>query len=208
MIANKPHGISFHSESEAGFVVQVEVQMGIKLYPVHRLDKVTSGLIVLAKSALHAAQLTELFSRRCVDKFYLAIIDAKPKKKQGWIKGDMAKSRRGAFKLLSTMNNPAITRFYTVSFTQGKRGVLLKPYSGKTHQLRVALKSLSAPILGDALYGGSKADRTYLHAYALAFDWHGQRIWCQKAPSDGVWYAELINHEAFVTWQAPQNLEW
>ena len=47
---------------------------------------------------------------------------------------------------------------------------MLKPHTGKTHQLRVAMKSLGAPILGDTRYGGEQADRTYLHAWALEFN--------------------------------------
>jgi hypothetical protein len=60
---------------------------------------------------------------------------------------------------------------------------LLRPRSGKTHQLRVAMKSQSAPILGDALYGGSPADRAYLHAYALRFTLDDEAF-CFVCPPD------------------------
>ena len=114
-IFEKPAGLNFHSEGEKGFVVLAEQQTGEKLFAVHRLDKVTSGLIILSRNKEAAAKFTSLFTEHAINKFYLAISNAKPKKKQGWIKGDMAKSRRGMFKLLPTLQNPAITRFYSFS---------------------------------------------------------------------------------------------
>jgi len=96
-VIEKPAGLNFHSEEGPGFVVLAEQQLSEKLFAVHRLDKVTSGLIILARSSQAAAEFTRLFTAHEVDKFYLALSDAKPKKKQGWIKGDMAKSRRSSF---------------------------------------------------------------------------------------------------------------
>jgi len=207
-IFEKPAGLNFHSEGEKGFVVLAEQQTGEKLFAVHRLDKVTSGLIILSRNKEAAAKFTSLFTEHAINKFYLAISNAKPKKKQGWIKGDMAKSRRGMFKLLPTLQNPAITRFYSFSYKPGFRAYILKPYSGKTHQLRVALKSLGAPILGDTLYSGSTADRAYLHAYALSFLWHGEQINCSLLPTTGDEYQQLINHQEFQAWQSPWQLDW
>ena len=58
----------------------------------------------------------------------------------------------------------------------------MQPKTGKTHQLRVAMKSLGSPILGDELYGGDKADRTYLHAYQLSFDYSGLKVQIKGTP--------------------------
>ena len=83
----------------------------------------------------------------------------------------MGKARNGSYRLLRTLDNPAITRFWSRLDTSfGERLFLLKPHTGKTHQLRVAMKSLGAPIFGDTRYGGDEADRTYLHAWALEFN--------------------------------------
>ena len=207
-IFEKPAGLNFNSEGEKGFVVLAEQQTGEKLFAVHRLDKVTSGLIILSRNKEAAAKFTSLFTEHAINKFYLAISNAKPKKKQGWIKGDMAKSRRGMFKLLPTLQNPAITRFYSFSYKPGFRAYILKPYSGRTHQLRVALKSLGSPILGDTLYSGTAAERAYLHAYALSFLWHGEQINCSLLPTTGNEYQQLINHQEFQAWQSPWQLDW
>jgi len=204
----KPAGVGFHSEQCAGFVVLAEKLVNEKLYPVHRLDKVTSGLIILARNKEAAAEFTTLFSDHKINKFYLAVSDAKPKKKQGWIKGDMQKSRRGAFKLLKTQTNPAITRFYSTSIRPGLRAYLLKPYSGKTHQLRVAMKSLGAPILGDSTYAGSKDERTNLHAYALQFSYKGQLKEYRCGYTFGSHLNEVFNADEFQEWFTPWTLDW
>ena len=207
-ILEKPLGLNFHSEEGPGFVVLAEQQLSQKLYAVHRLDKVTSGLIILARNKTAAAKFTTLFTEHAINKFYLAISDAKPKKKQGWIKGDMAKSRRGAFKLLTTTINPAITRFYSLNYKPGFRGYILKPYSGKTHQLRVALKSIGSAILGDVMYSGTASERTYLHAYALSFVWRGEQIQLTLPPNSGDEYLALVKHQDFQAWQSPWELDW
>ena len=204
----KPAGVSFHSEQCAGFVVLAEELVNEKLYPVHRLDKVTSGLIILARNKEAAAEFTSLFSDHKINKFYLAVSDAKPKKKQGWIKGDMQKSRRGAFKLLKSQTNPAITRFYSKSIRPGLRAYLLKPFSGKTHQLRVAMKSISSPILGDTAYTASSSDRVYLHAFALSFQWKGQYKYFSYLPDTGKEFSKLVTTDVFQQWKAPLNLDW
>lgn len=207
-VIEKPAGLNFHSEGGTGFVVLAEQQLNEKLYAVHRLDKVTSGLIILARSSASAAEFTRLFTAHEIDKFYLALSDSKPKKKQGWVKGDMAKSRRSSFKLLKSIDNPAITRFYSLSVAANLRAFILKPYSGKTHQLRVALKSLAAPILGDSLYGGTSAERTYLHAYALCFSWQNQQHRYVCKPECTTLFGQLTEHENFHTWQQPWQLDW
>ena len=101
----------------------------------------------------------------------------KPKKKQGWIIGDMEKSRRGKYKLLRSKKKPAITQFFSYLLSPGLRLFILKPLSGKTHQLRVALVSLGTPISGDTHYGGNATDRAYLHAWHLEFT-HMNKAYC------------------------------
>jgi tRNA pseudouridine32 synthase / 23S rRNA pseudouridine746 synthase len=209
VVLNKAAGLSFHSDDGAGLVVLAAAQLGYPLYPVHRLDKVTSGLIILARSGGAAARLTALFTAHQVEKYYLALSATKPAKKQGWVKGDMAPARRGAWKLLSSQQNPALTYFISQGFdTLPFRAYLVKPYSGKTHQVRVALKSNAAAILGDELYQGASADRVYLHAYALQFTLADQLYQYVQIPQHGVHYQQLVQSGALNQWSAPWQLEW
>lgn len=190
LIVVKPADISFQDEeSSTGFFNQCKHLLALKeLYPVHRLDKMTSGLVILAKHKAAAGNFQQLFENKQVNKFYLAISDKKPKKKQGLIKGDMAKGRRGAWKLLRSNDNPAISQFFSYGLGNGLRLFVVKPYTGKTHQIRVALSSIGSPILGDPYYSSSNNDRGYLHAYSLSFNWNGQNYRYTCSPVFGEHY--------------------
>ncbi|RYE39043.1 MAG: hypothetical protein EOP48_26265 [Sphingobacteriales bacterium] len=113
LVVYKKPGVSFHSENGRGLFESIkQLEKLEELYPVHRLDKVTSGLLVMAKTAHANLQLTQQFKLRLVEKFYIAISEKKPKKKQGLIRGDMTPARRGAWKLTLSVENPAITQFF------------------------------------------------------------------------------------------------
>ncbi|WP_428737136.1 TIGR01621 family pseudouridine synthase [Sulfurimonas sp.] len=201
-IVTKPAGMNFHSEDEAGFVVLASDMLKCKLYPVHRLDKMTSGLVILAKSSKVANDFLELFESRKIEKHYLALSLRKPKKKMGKIVGDMAKSRRGSWKLLRTKQNPAITRFISKPLSSGAILFLVKPYTGKTHQIRVALKSVGSPIAGDMRYAAvedaKELDRGYLHAYILKFDLNGESYSFKSLPDEG---------ELFLTQECQEKIK-
>ena len=192
IIIYKPCGISVHKDqSEIGLTTLLAEQFSVpQVWLVHRLDKVTSGLLILALNAESAAEFFRLFSEHHIQKTYLALSNQKPKKKQGLIVGDMQKARNGAWKLCQSKENPAITRFESVSCEPNLRLFILKPQTGKTHQLRVAMKSLGSPILGDALYGKNteKIDRTYLHAARLQFEFKGQAFDVFTPPKEGEWW--------------------
>lgn len=198
IVINKQENINFHSEDgEIGVVVAASNALNCKLYSVHRLDKMTSGLLLLAKSSAVAAELASLFVNHQIQKYYLAICDNKPKKKQGVIKGGMQKSRRSMWKLTKQTDNLAVTQFFSYPLNNGLRFFLLKPKTGKTHQIRVALKSLGSAICGDPLYAEKNAktesyDRGYLHAYQIDFTLYGQFFSFQTKAETGM----LFNSEA------------
>src|SRR6187431_2622209 len=214
VVVYKKPGTSFHSESgEPGLFETIKQREKFSvLFPVHRLDKVTSGLLLMAKTPEVNRQLTDAFSQRQVKKYYLAISAKKPNKKQGLIKGDMTPARRGAWKLLPTQENPAVTQFFSKSINAGRRLFIVKPHTGKTHQIRVALKSISAPILGDGLYGDSAqsevCDRCYLHAYSLAFSL-GEKKYCfTELPCEGEFFSDDLFVAALQEWREPWSLPW
>lgn len=214
LIIYKKPDTSFHSESgEPGLFEFCKQQQGLsELYPVHRLDKVTSGLLVMAKTAQTNSALTAAFRARKVEKYYLALSAKKPTKKQGLIKGDMAAARRGAFKLLLTQENPAITQFFSKSISPGVRLFMIKPRTGKTHQIRVALKSIGAPIMGDLLYAdtasNSEIDRVYLHAYSLAFVLEGKQYRYTALPREGEYFCGDDFLSEMSEWCEPWLLVW
>jgi tRNA pseudouridine32 synthase/23S rRNA pseudouridine746 synthase len=228
VVISKNANMNFHDEGQlgAGLFSQVKEHLVsqfnvLELYPIHRLDKITSGLLIFAKNSVSAKIFGELFKNHQIEKYYLAISDNKPTKKQGLIKGDMAKSRRGMFKLMRTMDNPAITQFFSYTIGNKQRLYVLKPHSGKTHQLRVALSSIGAPICGDVLYhsnistpakinshGNSVIDRGYLHAYALRFEFLGQSYEFCLPPSEGELFLSENCTEQLEKIKQPWLLNW
>ncbi|TRX57479.1 TIGR01621 family pseudouridine synthase [Thalassomonas sp. M1454] len=212
IVINKTSDCSFHDEQTPGSGLHSQVQSSLnlaELYPVHRIDKMTSGLVIFAKSAKIAAEFGKLFELHKINKYYLALSKNKPKKKQGWIKGDMAKSRRSAWKLLRTMHNPAISQFFSYSINNGLRLFIIRPLSGKTHQIRVALNSIGSPIIGDTIYNPSaQADRGYLHAFALQFELLGESYEFQVNPCFGEYFLLPQVSEKLTELTSPWQLAW
>ncbi|HHO2167108.1 TPA: TIGR01621 family pseudouridine synthase [Aeromonas hydrophila] len=204
MVINKGPGLGMHDETDEagllhpGLVSRVKADTGLLLYPVHRLDKMTSGLVLLACTTEANRTLSMAFAAREVSKQYLALSDRKPKKKQGWVKGDMQKGRGGSWMLARSQDNPAISWFDSVSVREGLRLYRIKPRTGKTHQIRVALKSVGAPILGDERYGGTAADRGYLHAWRLAFTLAGEAFDFVCPPDEGTLFVLPELHAAIT----------
>ena len=212
LVVDKPAGLNFHSEDEAGLVVLVKKLVDSEtLYPLHRLDKMTSGLVLFGKTKESAQLFGKMFEEHQVQKFYLALSLRKPKKKQGWIKGDMQSARRGSWMFAKTNDNPAITQFHSVALRAGERGFLVKPHTGKTHQIRVALKSIGAPIAGDIRYAQSdeakKEERGYLHAYSLAFVYKGENFSFVQEPKEGERFLSKAFHDTLTEkWNTPWEL--
>lgn len=147
---------------------------------VHRLDKETSGVMVVAKTDQAHRHLAAQFKHHTINRVYEAIVYGVPKKGHGVIElaiGRDSKERK-IFSARTTRPRESITE-YRVNHRYGKAAshVLLYPRTGRTHQLRVHLTSLSHPILGDQTYGGRKVKmvgcievpRVMLHARTLGF---------------------------------------
>lgn len=217
VIVDKPAGLDFHTkrdeetsqepQTQPGLAVSVQNQLQQPVYPVHRLDKMTSGLVIFARTVDAAQRFQVLFQQRLVEKYYLAISTHQPKKKQGWIKGDMVPARRGNWKLTPSIVHPAITQFISENLRPKERWYLLKPHTGKTHQLRVALKSLGAPISGDLRYeavaSAQVEERGYLHAYALRFTDQGEHYEFVLNPKQGERFLTAEGQQQLLKWQAP-----
>lgn len=202
-VLNKPSDVSVNDEADAiGLTSQFQSLLNertsgepLKAHPVHRLDKGTSGLFLLAKTKEANQALSIGFQNREIKKHYLAItrtkVGVKAKKKQGWIKGDMEKGRGGSWKLLKSQIKPAQTYFKSVGLSERRRLCWLTPITGKTHQLRVAMKALSMPIVGDTRYTGDHSDRLYLHAASLSFDLFGESYHYEQQPTSGALFEGL-----------------
>lgn len=135
---------------------------------VHRLDRDTSGVVILAKNEATQSYLRKQFQERKAHKTYYAIVEGHPKLPEAKIDLPIERSIKSPTTfIVSPSGKPSIT-FYKVTKSSDKYSLLeLKPITGRTHQLRVHLKYLGHPILGDKVYGSQKAPRLFLHATSL-----------------------------------------
>jgi 23S rRNA pseudouridine955/2504/2580 synthase len=127
---------------------------------VHRLDRDTSGLLVVAKTAAAAAKLTAAFRRHRVDKLYWALVVGRPPVAQGWIDQPLAKQPgRGGERVAAAAAGVPARTLYRVVDRAGRVAswLALKPLTGRTHQLRAHCALLGRPIIGDGKYGGARA---------------------------------------------------
>jgi tRNA pseudouridine32 synthase/23S rRNA pseudouridine746 synthase len=144
---------------------------------VHRLDMMTSGVIVLAREALAHASLSEAFRERAVDKRYEALVHGRPPAEEGEIALPLVVDwpNRPRQVVCHATGRPSLTHYRVAGATDvagvGRlTRIALAPVTGRTHQLRVHLASLGCPIAGDPFYGvaGDPSPRMMLHACRLA----------------------------------------
>ena len=144
---------------------------------VHRLDRDTSGVLVFAKNAVAHEFLRKAFHDREVKKTYLAFVHGVPKEKNGVINFAIGRSRRD-FRLRSAQPRAkgrlrdALTHYEVIGEVEGYALLKLRPETGRTHQIRVHLKAIHHPIVGDSLYAPNHppalgVTRLGLHAYSL-----------------------------------------
>jgi tRNA pseudouridine32 synthase / 23S rRNA pseudouridine746 synthase len=139
---------------------------------VHRLDMATSGLMVFARGAEMQRRLSLMFQVREVDKRYVAIVAGKLEPEAGEVNLPIVADwpNRPLQKIDAQLGKPSLTRYRVLGFDAGNTRMELEPVTGRTHQLRVHMKAIGHPILGDVLYGdATSAPRLMLHATTLDF---------------------------------------
>jgi 23S rRNA pseudouridine955/2504/2580 synthase len=176
LVINKPSDLAVQGGSKIRLSIDDALQylntQGGDYKITHRLDKETSGLLLIAKSKDVAYKLFTGFKDRLIRKTYLAILDGIPKQKSGQISSHIAKVESKNFqKVLNNVENGklAVTD-YKVLKVEGKYSLTeFNPLTGRMHQIRVHAQSLGCPILGDDKYGkpNSQYKNLFLHATEL-----------------------------------------
>ena len=162
------HAVLAHCSDLKGF--GGEIRPGV----VHRLDRDTSGIIVMAKNEKAHIFLQEQFRERTINKRYLALVDGAPPTPSGRVEAPIGRDpiRRQQMAILTPdKGRESVTEYRTLKQYAKHTLIEAHPLTGRTHQIRVHMAFLKCPIVGDVLYGRRKQsiplDRHFLHAYRL-----------------------------------------
>jgi 23S rRNA pseudouridine1911/1915/1917 synthase len=187
LVINKPAGMVVHPAAghDAGTLVNAilghsaNLKVGGEKRPgiVHRLDRDTSGLIVVAKNDAAMNQLQEQFKSRTVEKAYLALVEGRVRPPNGKIDAPIGRDpkKRERMKVETRGRaRQAVTIYRTIANLDGYTLLQAEPQTGRTHQIRVHLAFLGFAVVGDEVYGRGNNElglaRQFLHAWKLAFD--------------------------------------
>jgi 23S rRNA pseudouridine1911/1915/1917 synthase len=185
-VINKPSGVVVHPAPGHyddtlvhGLLLRLKNLSGIggKIRPgiVHRLDKDTSGIMLVAKNDFSHKKLVEAFKEKQIKKTYIAVVYGILKNKKGRIETFIGRHPKHRKKMAVLKEGREAITLYEIKETLEKATVVvLNPVTGRTHQLRVHLSHIGHPILGDPVYGGLKYDvprapRLMLHAFKISF---------------------------------------
>lgn len=177
VVINKPAGILTHSRGGFSTEGTVASWLRSRLHGelggdrggiVHRLDRATSGVLICAKHPAALGWLQQQFAVRAVQKTYFAVVSGELPHEHAAIDMPIARDPRHPKMFRAAANGkPATTEYWVREHTDKYSLVELRPLTGRTHQLRVHLREIDHPIIGDTLYSNVPADRLYLHAARL-----------------------------------------
>ena len=199
IILNKPAGLptqggSGQSRHIDGLLEGVRFDYPEKPRLVHRLDKDTSGVLVIGRTRQAAKHLAEAFKKRTTRKIYWALLAGVPKPREGTISYNLTKivTANGEKVVVDREGQKAITDFSVIEMAAQKAcWVAFKPLTGRTHQLRVHAAALGTPIVGDGKYGGTEAfldgvisKKMHLHAREITITHPSGREITVTAPLD------------------------
>lgn len=175
-VLDKPSGISVLKDNTGRLSLDdlYERQFGEPPYWVHRLDKGTSGALLVARSQEARADLQRQFERGEMRKTYLALVEGAPPTEKGVIDLPLEKARKGKFRPARSGGHPARTDYEVVWKRGGTALLLCRPATGRTHQIRVHLAAIGCPLESDPLYGnrrGKPSEEPFLtlHAWKIGF---------------------------------------
>ncbi|HEV2865024.1 MAG TPA: RNA pseudouridine synthase [Allosphingosinicella sp.] len=175
IVLDKPAGLAVHagpatSESLEDHLGELRFGFQRTPLPAHRLDRDTSGCLLLARNPKAHKRFTQAFEEGRVEKTYLAVLDGVPEQTEGII--DLALNKvsspeRGWRMVVDAGGKAAVTHWRLVTAKEGRSLVLFRPQTGRTHQIRIhAAAGLELPIAGDAIYGNGQGPML-LHALSL-----------------------------------------
>jgi RluA family pseudouridine synthase len=188
LAADKPEGVlSVSQAGEGGLPAHLRDRFPGKLYPVHRLDRGASGVIVFAKNAAAHRHLNGQFDRREVRKTYLALVDGVPSANRGQINAPLREFGSGRTAVDPRRGKPSSTEWKVAERFDSATLLRVTPSTGRRHQIRAHLYHIGHPILGDLRYGDRARQegtpRLMLHAQSLEISLiSGERVTVEAPP--------------------------
>lgn len=190
LIIDKPAGIPVHAGPGGGLTMEAmfeHLRFGLPKPPslAHRLDRDTSGCLVLGRHAKALRRVGQLFSAGRVEKTYWAVVQGVPAEPAGTIDQPLKKvsTARGGWRIVSAADGQrAVTGWQVMGQGDGIAWLELKPQTGRTHQIRVHCAALGCPLLGDPQYGGPAGLPMHLHARAIVLPFHPKSPVTATAP--------------------------
>jgi RluA family pseudouridine synthase len=176
LVLNKPAGIAVHAGSKKADDLEkyfCHLQYGLPRPPAlaHRLDKDTSGCLVLGRHPKALRKLGTLFEKGLIEKTYWAIVEGCPPGSEGIIDLPLAPQSDKKYHWWMKVDRdgkPAVTHYRVLREVNGKTWLELKPKTGRTHQLRVHCAAMGFPIKGDSIYNPNSQPGVLLHLHAQA----------------------------------------
>ena len=183
LVVDKPAGVIVHPSAGHGAGTLVHGLLGRAIAGgdaperpgiVHRLDRDTSGLLVVARSEDAHRRLQRLLRRRELEREYLALVRGRPRSRRGRIEAAIGRDRRDPTRvsLDTATSRDAVTNFELVELLHRHALLRVRLETGRTHQIRVHLAAIELPVAGDPVYGAAGdlgLERQFLHAARLAF---------------------------------------
>lgn len=207
LVVDKPAGVAAHPSAghgtgtlvhgvlEHGAAGGEEERPGI----VHRLDRDTSGLLVVARSDEAHERLKGMVQRRELEREYLALVRGRPRSRTGRIEAPIGRDHRDPTRQSLDTDRPreAVTHFELVELIDQNALLRVRLETGRTHQIRVHLAAIGLPVVGDPVYGVSEPalGRQFLHATRLGFThpFTGSRVEVESPlPTDLAGYLEAV----------------
>lgn len=170
LVINKPYGL----DSQKEVPELLHKQLGYDILPIHRLDKTVTGLIVYGKNSYAVNEITKQIQSKQFHKEYLAVTSQLPPKQSDTLIDllfhDRQKNKTYVVKRERKGVKKAILSYTLLDYSENKALLLIKPETGRTHQIRIQLANIKLPLVGDGKYGSKENCHCALFAYHLSFN--------------------------------------